>query len=1012
MEYEEEATQPCTQPLGTTKGNSDDTTGILCVLFPTSPTARAIVTRLLHLNQNFVFAQNAAAPLATNISAVTTSDEQLVGLEPTSHLDPQTLSIALRFPPGPMDIAKGFCFGRNEQRCDILMGDNQSTRRVSNIHFRIFVNEQHILMLEDCSTNGTYVDDIFLGPVTHSGHGKKPERLRPRSRQLGNGTQIQVLKVPEKEEIKFMVRIPKADGNGFIGDGEDFSAFDPNNLPHVTATAGASAYFAYIRLPEKNRRLGDGDKACPPSGQLAITQPRPWAGSNKFHLMDQIGHGSFATVQKAVRRINGEPVAIKILNRRTVLKTPDRSMSYKKEVEILEQLKHPNIVQYHECLEDDTHIYIVMEFIGGGDLNDYINKHGKMEEDLVQEVTRQILRGIMYVHERGISHRDIKPDNILLVSEDPIEVKISDFGLAKMVRDEDTFLKTFCGTILYLAPEVYPRYHMAIAPPVTGSKRKHGAIEEKPKREHRYNQAVDMWSIGVVIFVLLTGKPPFEAKNQDEVYERIMTGNFGVEVLRKAGIQNQKCIDFLSRLIEVNPELRIREQDALRHPWLAQGESDSFFSSSMEVDDDLAMHYQRIAQKCSSASDDGDGSWQEVVANSEGEEGEENVDRRRKRESLEWSEGDDGALDAAMGATQIKRLLNYNDPNSQDRGDFNTGSKEEDGLSFDFEPHDTEGISMLHSNGAGLLAFAQNSAHGNPSILPFQEFVSEGSIFSARTMTPHTAQVVSSQPKDVVADAPPNTLDNETQNANIPSSSPHSLAAIKLGTTTPVTLSPQGKIVTPKSKILSPKTPVKSTRADLGQTPTPPLNFLSKLMSESMVSTSSHGLAETTILSSVNSSMAMPQPGRTASQVQMPPPRAPTAPRGPPPYTPRKAILVKATQEGILDWTNYDDQVTTPCWGKLVPLGNSLGHPTILCQRDELIFGRVPKCTIIYTDDRISKKHCSISFMVPSPIPEGAPPPRPRAYLKCTSVNLRVNNKKVEKKIAKVFHGDEGTSFF
>lgn len=135
-------------------------------------------------------------------------------------------------------------------------------------------------------------------------------------------------------------------------------------------------------------------------------------------------------------------------------------------------------MQYYECLEDDLKLYIVMEYISGGDLNDYINKHGKMEEHLTQEVTRQILRGIMYVHEKGITHRDIKPDNILLVSEDPIEVKISDFGLAKMVRDEETFLKTFCGTMLYLAPEVYPRYHMATMPVVTGSKRKHGAIEE------------------------------------------------------------------------------------------------------------------------------------------------------------------------------------------------------------------------------------------------------------------------------------------------------------------------------------------------------------------------------------------------------------------------------------------------------------------------------------------------------------------------------------------------------
>lgn len=877
MEYEEEATQPCTQPLGATKGNSGDTTGILCVLFPTSPAARHAVTLLQHSNQDFVFAQHATAPLATNISTVTTSDEQLEDPEPKLHQDPQSHSIALRFPPGPKDVNLGFCFGRNSQRCDIIMGENQPHRRVSNIHFRVFVNEQHILMLEDCSTNGTYVDDIFLGPVTHSAHGKKPENLRPQSRQLGNGTQIQVSKVTkdtkEEEEINFMVRIPKANGNGFIGDGEDFSAFDPNNLTQATATAGPSAYFAYINLPEqKERPDGGGD---PP----AVTQDQQWPGSNRFHLMDQIGHGNFATVKKAVRRNNGEPVAVKIITRRSLAMTSDRSTNCRKEVEILEQLKHPNIVQYHECLEDDANIYIIMEYIGGGDLTDYINKHGKMEEHLVQEVARQMVRGIMYVHERGISHRDIKPDNILLVSEDPIQVKISDFGLAKMVRDEETFLKTFCGTMLYLAPEVYPRYYMGITPVITGSKRKHEAIEAKPKRERRYNQAVDMWSIGVVIFVLLTGKAPFDARNQDEIYEHIMTGNFDV-VLRKAGIQSKDCINFLLKLIEVNPELRIQEQDALRHPWLAQSDSDSFFSSSMEIDDDLAQHYQRITQNYSSGADDGDGSWQEVVADSEGEREEENAARRRKSESFEWNEGYNRALDAAKGGTQIKRLLNYNDPNSQDRGDFNAGSREEDGLSFDFEPHDTEGISMLHSNGAGLLAFAQNSAQGSSSILPLQEFVSEGSVLSVRTVTPHTVQVVSSQSK---ANAPPNTRGNEIQNSSIPSSSPHSLAVSKPGTATPVTVSPQRKILTSKSTLSSSKAPpVRSTPADLQKAPTPSLN-LSKLTSHSMVSTASHGLAETRVMSSVDTSIALPRPGRTASQVQMPPP-------SPPPYTLRKAI--------------------------------------------------------------------------------------------------------------------------
>ena len=118
-----------------------------------------------------------------------------------------------------------------------------------------------------------------------------------------------------------------------------------------------------------------------------------------------------------------------------------------------------------------------MEYVRGGDLGGYVSKKGKMAEHIVQEVTRQILEGIAYVHSKGISHRDIKPDNILLASEDPIQVKISDFGLAKMVRDEETFLRTFCGTMHYLAPEVFPRFHMITLPVAAGSKRKRDLVE-------------------------------------------------------------------------------------------------------------------------------------------------------------------------------------------------------------------------------------------------------------------------------------------------------------------------------------------------------------------------------------------------------------------------------------------------------------------------------------------------------------------------------------------------------
>ena len=215
-----------------------------------------------------------------------------------------------------------------------------------------------------------------------------------------------------------------------------------------------------------------------------------------------------------------------------------------------------------------------MEYIPGGDLEGYLLKHGRMEESLVKDVTRQVLRGIKYIHERDICHRNLKPGNILVVTEDPMIVKIGGFGQAERVR-EGTFLKTFCGTLFYLAPEGFPRYHMGAAPVSAGSKRKHDALEpENPKPHGGYNQAMDLWSIGCLTFVLLTGRPPFDARHVGDILSTIMTEKFDVEALWKAGVGSERCVDFLSSLLKVDPSLRMKEDAALCHPWLAQDGKD------------------------------------------------------------------------------------------------------------------------------------------------------------------------------------------------------------------------------------------------------------------------------------------------------------------------------------------------------------------------------------------------------------------------------------------------------
>ena len=115
-----------------------------------------------------------------------------------------------------------------------------------------------------------------------------------------------------------------------------------------------------------------------------------------------------------------------------------------------------------EYVEYDKWVYIIMECVPGGELSTFIGKSGPMPEHLAQMTLRQMLHALNYLHLRGITHRDIKPDNILIASADPFVLKLSDFGLSKVVKDNETFLRTFCGTLLYCAPEVYPGYQQYV----------------------------------------------------------------------------------------------------------------------------------------------------------------------------------------------------------------------------------------------------------------------------------------------------------------------------------------------------------------------------------------------------------------------------------------------------------------------------------------------------------------------------------------------------------------------
>jgi len=118
----------------------------------------------------------------------------------------------------------------------------------------------------------------------------------------------------------------------------------------------------------------------------------------------------------------------------------------------------PHIIKYIDQREEPAYLFIVMEYVNHGDMLKYMNAYGKMDELQCRSVARQITHALKYLHNCGVTHRDIKPDNILISGLDPFFVKLSDFGLSKVIDNDDTFLKTFCGTLLYCAPEVYPEY--------------------------------------------------------------------------------------------------------------------------------------------------------------------------------------------------------------------------------------------------------------------------------------------------------------------------------------------------------------------------------------------------------------------------------------------------------------------------------------------------------------------------------------------------------------------------
>ncbi|EXJ78024.1 CAMK protein kinase [Capronia epimyces CBS 606.96] len=540
-------TQPATQPVDDPRKSGRnlstvseaDATDVICLLHPTSPAAfEAVKVNLLHGRAHIL--QN------EDLDGIS-EDDLLFGPEFNQPRD-----IALRISSRVKDPKDGFRFGRAGHHSDVLLTPYQDDPLVSKIHFKIFVNSQGSLMLQDLSTNGTIVDDLHLAQRNRRGQ----TTLKPAMTVLKHGSIISVVSSRDKQEVKLMVRIPTR------GDNED--AYE-ENLKKYLAARGEVAQFASMRESSYGNH---------------------WNGGSLYHFTGLLGKGAFATVYRVQSKNEGKLYAAKELDKRRFIKNGVLDMKFDSELNIMKNLKHPNIVNYVDCQTYSHWIYILMEFVPHGELSKDLHILGKIPEPDAQQITKQILHALDYLHRRNITHRDIKPDNILIASRSPLIVKLSDFGLSKCVTDQETFLKTFCGTLLYCAPEVYPDYHNYVQGPTFKRRR----LGEPMIRQtaSAYDQSVDMWSFGAVIFHILCGKPPITGRGDNrgaQMLNNIMTKDVDFDPLRETGVSDD-AIDFILRLLNRNPALRPKEAECLRHPWL-RGIPDHCDYDDLEDEDSL-----------------------------------------------------------------------------------------------------------------------------------------------------------------------------------------------------------------------------------------------------------------------------------------------------------------------------------------------------------------------------------------------------------------------------------------
>ncbi|CAM5135159.1 serine/threonine-protein kinase MARK1 isoform X3 [Chelonia mydas] len=317
-------------------------------------------------------------------------------------------------------------------------------------------------------------------------------------------------------------------------DTENHTSVDGYAEPHVQPTKSSSRQ----NIPRCRNSI------------TSTNEEHPHIGN--YRLLKTIGKGNFAKVKLARHVLTGREVAVKIIDKTQL--NPTSLQKLFREVRIMKILNHPSIVKLFEVIETEKTLYLVMEYASGGEVFDYLVAHGRMKEKEARAKFRQIVSAVQYCHQKCIVHRDLKAENLLLDAD--MNIKIADFGFSNEFTIGNK-LDTFCGSPPYAAPELFQ-----------------GKKYDGPE--------VDVWSLGVILYTLVSGSLPFDGQNLKELRERVLRGKYRIPFY-----MSTDCENLLKKLLVLNPIKRGSLEQIMKDRWMNVGHEEEELKPYTEPEPDF-----------------------------------------------------------------------------------------------------------------------------------------------------------------------------------------------------------------------------------------------------------------------------------------------------------------------------------------------------------------------------------------------------------------------------------------